>query len=127
MIPAVPLMFLKAYWKHIVIIVALIAVSYFVYNKIYTIGYNAASAECAEKMKEYTEKLDKRISGLEEASNTLVLEAVESRKIAKREFSAIMASIKNKPLYVVKQSGECAPSPDLIRVYNEAVERANQK
>lgn len=121
------LMFLKSYWKHILIVVVLAAASYFIYNKIYTIGYNKAATECAEKMKEYTDKLDKRISGLEEASNTLVLEAVESRKIAKKDFNAIMASIKNKPLYVVKPSGECAPSADLVRIYNEAVDRANQK
>lgn len=121
------LLFLKSYWKQLVIIIVVSIAAYFVYNKIYTLGYNAAAAECAEKMKEYTEKLDQRISGLEEASNTLVIEAVESRKIAKKDFNAIMASIKNKPLYVVKPSGECAPSTDLVRVYNEAVDRANLK
>lgn len=121
------LMFLKSYWKHILIIVVLSVVSYIVYNKIYTAGYNAASAECAEKMKEYTEKLDSRIAGLEEASSTLVTEAIESRKSIKKDFNTILASIKNKPLYVVNKTGECAPSVDLVRVYNEAVDRANSR
>lgn len=122
------LMFLKSYWKQLLIIVVVSIAAYFVYNKIYTLGYNTAAAECAEKMKEYTEKLDSRIAGLEEASNTLVTEAIESRKVIRKDFSTILASIKNKPLYVVNNvTGECAPSVDLVRVYNEAVDRANKK
>ena len=87
-------------------------------------GYNAASVECAEKMKEYEAKLDKRISGLEDASNTLIVEALESRKVLKKDFNTILLSIKNKPLYTIEQ-GKCTPSPDLIRAYNEAINRAN--
>lgn len=119
------LLFLKNYWKHIVIAIAILTVTILAYNKVYSIGYSAASAECAEKMKEYVDKLDSRIAGLEEASNTLVTEAIESRKSIKKDFNAILASVKNKPLYKIEQ-GKCAPSEDLIRVYNEAVDRANK-
>lgn len=122
------LMFLKSYWKQLVIILVISIAAYFIYNKVYTAGYNAAAVVYAKKMEEYNIKLDGRIAGLEEASNVLVTEAIESRKSIKKDFNTILASIKNKPLYVVNNvTGECAPSADLVRVYNEAVDRANQK
>src|SRR5574343_652020 len=102
------LMLLKSYWKHILIALVIIFVSYFVYNKIYNIEYSDANAKCAEKMQAYVEKLDARIAGLKEASNTLVTEAIESRKIIKKDFNTILASVKNKPLYKIEQ-GKCAP------------------
>lgn len=118
------LMFLKSYWKHILLVVVFTIGATLIYHSIYTRGYDTAAAECAEKMKEYEQKLDERISGLEDASNTLIVEALESRKVLKKDFNTILLSIKNKPLYTIEQ-GKCTPSPDLIRAYNEAITRAN--
>lgn len=119
--------FLKSYWKQILGTIILLTAIYAAYSKVYNLGYSAANAECAKVVKKYELELDKRIAVLESASNVLVVEAIESRKALKKDFSTILNSIKNKPLYVVKQDGKCAPSEDLIRVYNDAVNRANQQ
>jgi hypothetical protein len=126
------LMILKKYWKHVLIVVVLLVLSWMAYSKIYNIGFEAANIACEKriqeysaKMKEYEDNLDKRIAGLEEASNILVTEAIESRKVIKKDFSVILASIKGKPLYIIEQ-GKCSPSTDFVRAYNESVERANK-
>ena len=127
------LVLLKKYWKHILIVIILLLVTTYFYNKIYTRGFDAVNVACeqklqdyAQKMKEYEASLDKRIAGLEEASNLLVTEAIESRKVLRKDFSVILSTIKNRPLYTIDQ-GKCAPSEDFVRVYNDAVNRANAK
>ena len=82
--------------------------------------------EYAAKMKQYEADLDKRIAGLEASSNVLVVEALESRKIIKKDFSILLSTLKGKPLYIIEQ-GKCAPSTDFVKTHNEAVDRANQK
>jgi len=119
------LMILKKYWKHILIVIVILAASAYFYNKIYTLGFDAANVECAQRMKEYTEKLDARIAAIEEASSTLVTEAIDARAVRKKDFATILSTIKNKPLYTVVE-GKCTPTEDLIRIYNEAVDRANK-
>lgn len=126
------LFFLRSYWKHILIVVVVIAISAFMYKKVYNIGYSAANVECAEKIALYEQKmtlyktaLDDRIKLLEETAITLVNESLDARKSLKKDYSTILATVKNKPLTVIEKDN-CKPSPDFIRVYNEAVNRANK-
>jgi hypothetical protein len=129
---AVVLLFLKSYWKHILIVIVLVTVTGILYKKVYNIGYDAATVECAaklkdyeQKMNEYKENLNKRIIKIEEDSNTLSEEILTSKKDVKKDYVTILSTIKGKPLVIIEKD-KCTPSTDFIRVYNEAVTRANQ-
>jgi hypothetical protein len=129
---SIVLLFLKSYWKHIIIVIVLASASYYVYHKIYARGYAVASAECSiriadyeKKMKVYQDAMDARIAVLQDASNVLVKEAIDSRVTRKAEITAILAAVKGKPMYVVKEN-KCAPSPEFINAYNAAVEKVNR-
>lgn len=124
---------LQKYWKHILIVIVFLTVLIVTYSKIYNKGFDAANIVCEKRIQEYTQKmteyekaLDNRIAIIEEASSVLITEAIESRKNIKKDFNVILQSIKNKPLYVIEQ-GKCAPSPDLIKAYNDAISRVNIK
>lgn len=125
-------MFLKSYWKHILIVIVIASASFYIYHKIYERGYAVATAECSikvaeyeKKMKVYQEDLDNRIALLVDTSNILVKEATESRKSLKADYAIIMASVKGKPLYIVKED-KCTPSSDFINAYNAAITRISK-
>jgi hypothetical protein len=126
------LIFLKNYWKHLLIVVALLVVFWIAYSKIYNKGFEAANIECEKRIQEYSQKmteykalLDARIQILEEASSTLVKETLDARKVTKKEFATIITKYIDKPMIVIEE-GECRPSADFINAYNEAVDRANK-
>lgn len=116
---------LLKYWKYFAAIIILSIAGYFIYNKIYTIGFNDANVACATRMQEYSDNLEKRMSALVATSNQLALATIDNRASLKKDFSAILSNIKGKPLYTIEQ-GECKPSNDYISTYNEAVKRANK-
>jgi hypothetical protein len=125
-------MFLKSYWKHILITVVLLGAFWFAYSKIYNRGFEAANIACekriqeySQKMTEYKEAMDSRIALLEEASSVLAQEAIDSRKVTKTEFIKIITKYKDKPMFVINEA-KCEPSLDFIKAYNEAVDKANK-
>lgn len=129
MIPTMLLSLLKSYWKHLIVIIAIVGASYFVYNHVYTKGYDAAyivaTQECNDRMMEYNKRLDSLITKIEDSSNALIKESQESRIALKKDVSTILSTIKNKPLYTIEH-GKCKPSDDFIDTYNKVVERVNQ-
>lgn len=123
---------LKSYWKHILIVIVLVSVCVYGYNKVYNIGYAAAQVECKQKLSEYEEKmlaykasLDSRIKSLEDTSLQLVKEADESKISVKKDLTKIITIYKDKPLIVVEKE-TCVPSANFIGAYNQAVKRVNQ-
>jgi hypothetical protein len=123
---------LKKYWKHILIVVVLLAASIYMYNKVYNRGFEAANVACekriqeyAQKMTEYKEAMDVRIATLEEASSVLVRESIATRKVVKKDFATIITKYKDKPMFIINET-KCEPSVDFINAYNEAAARANK-
>jgi hypothetical protein len=93
-----------------VLAIVLSVLAYLAYHKIYMIGYNAANTECTiritsyeKKMKEYQDSLDKRIDLLVVTSSQLVTELSDSRESLKKDYTAILTTIKNKPLYRIEK------------------------
>lgn len=127
------LFFLKKYWKHILIVIVLLVLSWYAYSRIYNRGFEAANIACEKRIQEYTQqmndykaKLDERVQLIEDASNALVKETIEARKITKTEFTKIITKYIDKPMIVIEE-GKCRPSEDFIKAYNEAVDRANKR
>jgi uncharacterized protein (UPF0276 family) len=118
------LLFLKSYWKQVAGAIALATCLYLGYYKIYDIGYAAANVECAARIKQFEEGLDKRIANIENTSGLILDQTTAANITRKKDFVDILASIKNKPLYTIEQ-GKCKPSTDFIDAYNKGIEEAN--
>lgn len=116
---------LKNYWKHILICISIVLASYFIYNKIYDIGYRSAAVEYTKIIDEYKANQIKRIDTLVATSDQLVLQLLNNNKQRQIDFTNILSSIKNKPMYTIEQ-GVCKPSEDYINLFNESVNRANK-
>jgi hypothetical protein len=123
---------LKSYWKHILIVIVLVSVGIYAYNKIYNIGYKVAEIECKEKLFEYEQKmskykkdLDDRIASLEVTSNNLIKETEEKKVSINKDLTKIITIYKDKPMVVIEKE-TCNPSPDFISAYNQAIARVNR-
>ncbi len=114
------------YWKYTLLAVAIVAASWVLYDKAYSVGYNKASIEYFIKMKEYDDKLRHRINNIELNSAVLITEYSKGREAASKEYKNILAAAKSKPL-VIYQNGGCEISPDFSKAYVEALKRANKK
>jgi flagellar capping protein FliD len=117
--------FLKSFWKEIFVVLLVSGILYTGYYKVKHIGYKEAAEECAQKSKEYNDKLDKLIDKISENSELLIASSEASSASLKKDFGTILTTIRNKPLYVIEQ-GKCTPSKDFVDAYNEAVDRVNQ-
>lgn len=124
--PIYILMFIKSYWKQLLLAILLVVGCYLVYNRIYHSGYDAASAVYEIRIKEYSDKLDKRISTIETNSTVLVSAAASAAANRTEEMSAITALAKKKVLFTVKGE-KCTPSQDFLNSYNSLISRGNQK
>ena len=137
--PFIPLIlgFFKSYWKHILIVIIIGSVSYWVYNRIYQRGYAVATAECSIKIAEYEAQMTKykadlntRIAGIEVISVGLVSDLRNSNIELNKDLAAIKAKAKSKPTYIITQgpttSIVCSPSTDFIGSYNETITRVNK-
>lgn len=116
---------LKRYWKHLLVGVLLVVILSAVYNRIYEAGYNAARIECAAKIKDYEDKVDRRISSIEDISKKLLNETTVSNESFKQFSSKLLNTTKGTPLFVLDK-GVCRPSAEYIRAYNEAIAKANK-
>lgn len=123
---SVVLLLLKKNWKYVVIALTISALCYTVYSKIKDIGYQEATAECVERMQKYNDKLDTLIVAVESSSASLAAKNIEDKESLRKDFAVILATIKNKPLYVIEQ-GKCKPSEDFVNIYNQVVDRVNVK
>jgi hypothetical protein len=119
------LLYLKTYWKQIVVITLITICSYLVYNKIYSIGYTAASFKCEERFKDYNSKLDTHIKTLEEASSKLASSNLEYKGKVEKGIKDIISAKANQPTTVIV-NGECKPSTEFTNTFNEVVKKANE-
>lgn len=120
------LLFLKSYWKQLVVGIALSLLLYTGYHKVYSIGYSAATAEYVKKTKDYEDKLDKRIANIEANSAALLEGANKDKAALSKDLSNILNTIKGKPLYILEE-GKCKPAPILVDTYNETIKRINKE
>jgi hypothetical protein len=107
------LVFLKSYWKHIMVIAAIAGVSFMAYNHIYNIGYTAANTACEKRIKVYVDELKDRINSLETASYVVSKEIAERDTLRKKDLDKLLILTKNKPLTIIKE-GNCNPSDTFI-------------
>lgn len=112
--------------KYVSIALVVLGILYLGYDKVYSVGYNKASAEYEVKLREYDDKLRDRINNIELNSAVIVEEYAKGRAAAAKEYKNILAAARTKPL-VVYQNGQCEISPDFSKAYIEALKRTNKK
>lgn len=117
---------LLKFWKQIAGVILLSAVLFTAYSYVENIGYTKATVEYTRQMKDFNDKLDRRIDNLEKNSAALIDASIANKEQAAKDFKTILQAAKNKPLYTI-QNNVCAPSIDFINTYNEAINRANKK
>jgi len=110
----------------IIIFVALTIAGFFVYNKIYTRGYNQAQLECEQAKQELQVQLQEKIDTLEQdLIKTQVVATAEQTRLG-QDITKITKQLKTKPVTII-ENGECLPSPNFINSINEAISRVNEK
>lgn len=110
----------------IIIFVAVAIAGFFIYNKIYTRGYEQAHLECVEAKQQYELELQQKITQLEGSLiATQQLAAQKQQKLSKQIIS-ISEQLKLQPVTIIK-NGECLPSPTFVNSISEAIMRANEK
>ena len=118
------LLFLKNYWKQLVMTIVIAGASYFVYDYIYDKGAREANLECAERMQEYREGLESKIQEVIDLSKLNSAMEIERAKALKEDLGKLFALTKNKPLTIIKE-GKCVPSEVFVDTYNAAINRIN--
>lgn len=119
------LFFLK-YWKQIVVILSLAASVFFAYNYVYTKGYDAASKAYEQEIANYKKEVSDKIAAIERTSTLLLEQSIVEQQKDAEDFAKLLATIKNKKMYVINNN-ICEPSPDLVKIYNDSIDRANKK
>lgn len=104
----------------------LAAAGWLIYNKIYTIGYEAATVKYEKQIAAYNAKLDKRIELLETGSTVLIEQVLLGNLGAKTDLANILKTIRGKPLYTIDPKGHCKLSEDFIKAYNDGIARVNK-
>jgi DNA/RNA endonuclease G (NUC1) len=120
------LMFLKSYWKHVVVIAAVASASFMAYSYIYNRGFDAANKDCEERIQKYNDDLKARIKDLENTSIVLSMENEARDKARKKDLEKLLVLIKDKPLTIIKE-GNCVPSEAFVETFNSAIDKVNKK
>ena len=120
------LLLLKKFWKELAIVIIIAGLSYKAYDYVYDKATIEANKQCTKTMKEYTDKLDIRISELVIASKDASAISKERAEALKQDLDKLFKLTKNKPLTIIKE-GKCIPSPVFIETYNTAIDRINLK
>ncbi|HEY9704126.1 MAG TPA: hypothetical protein V6C58_16870 [Allocoleopsis sp.] len=118
--------FLLKYWKHIVIILAVLVSGFFIYNHIYNRGYREAEAVYLAKIKDYEDKVEKKINEIKITSENLAIEIQRSTEETNKNIISISKSIKTKPIFTIV-GGKCDLTPEFKGAVNSIIEEANRK
>ena len=110
----------------IFILVGLAIAGFFIYNKIYTRGYEQAHLECIEARQQYEQELQAKITQLESSLTITQQQASKKQQKLTKQITEITQQLKQQPVTIVK-NGECLPSPSFVDSIGEAIMRANQK
>jgi hypothetical protein len=120
------MLFLKTFWKEILIVIIVSSLAISGYNYIYHKGYAEAELVYQKKIDDYNTKLAGKVDSIvkwstDKTERDLALEA--SNKLV---FDRLIANSKSKPASIIVE-GKCIPSPDFIEAINAAVKKANSK
>ena len=109
------------------IILAGLSISgYYVYNKVYTRGYNQAHLECEQAKQELQQQLQAKIIKLEQELSETQIRASKQQHRLDKDISKISKLLKNQPVTTV-ENGQCLPSEVFVDSINQAILRANEK
>ena len=110
----------------IFILVGLIIAGFFIYNKIYTRGYEQAHLECVKAKQQYEQELQAKVTQLEDKlAITQQLANKKQQKLTK-QILTISQQLKTEPVTIIK-NGECLPSANFVDSINQAIIKANEK
>ena len=101
-------------------------VGFFIYNKIYTRGYEQAHLECAKAKQQYEQELQQKITQLEGSLIATQQQATQKQQKLNKQITSISEQLKLQPVTIIK-NGECLPSQTFVDSIGEAIMRANQK
>ena len=110
----------------IFVFIGLAIAGFFIYNKIYTRGYEQAHLECVEARQQYEQELQQKVTQLEGSLMTTQQLAAQNQQKLSKQITQITEQLKLQPVTIVK-NGECLPSPTFVDSIGEAIMRANQK
>ncbi len=110
------LLFLKAYWKHIAVLLAL----FFVGHSIYSWGARNNEEKWVERLAKRDAIQAEQNKEIGKLSSTVVAAATAQTKLQAENVAKILLSIKNKPLYELKD-GKCVFSNDFEKAYNDII------
>lgn len=116
---------LLKYWKQIALVVCIAITAALLYNKVYNIGYDAASTEYKQEIEKLNSRIAKKIDRIEQNSNILIASRNNQSRKDAEDFQKIIDAIQNKDLVVIR-NGECEPSPAMIQTLNDAIKKANK-
>lgn len=120
------MMLLLAYWKQIVIAIILGGLGFLGYQHVYHIGYEAASVKYEKQIKDYNDRLNTRITNLEDRSTVLIEQTLLGNQATKLDLANLLKTLKGKPLYTIDNKGMCQLSPDFIKTYNDGIKKVNK-
>ncbi len=110
----------------IFVFVGLAIAGFFIYNKVYTRGYEQAHLECAEAKQQYEQELQQKITQLEGSLTATQQQATQKQQKLNKQITQITDQLKLQPVTIVK-NGECLPSQTFVDSIGEAIMRANEK
>lgn len=120
------ILFIKKFWRELLLAAALFFAGYMVYDKIYERGFEKAQKEHVDYVKNYTKAIDEKIDRLETLSRDLyaALEIADTNR--KQDLQKIIKAASKGPLTIYKD-GKCTPSEEFLDSYNSVINRANSK
>ena len=119
------MLFLKLYWKQLLLVLVVVGSVLFIYDKGSTDGYAKAEAKYTQMINEQNIKISDKISNIEANSNILVTESRASNATLTKDVKGILLGVKGKTLTIVKDGG-CTPSQTFSDTFNSVNKRVNQ-
>jgi vacuolar-type H+-ATPase subunit I/STV1 len=110
----------------IFVFAGLIIAGFFIYNKIYTRGYEQAHLECAEARQQYEQELQVKVTQLEDKLATTQQLANKKQQKLTKQILTISQQLKTEPVTIIK-NGECLPSTNFLDSINQAIIKANER
>lgn len=118
--------FLLKYWKQLIVLLSVVIALSLLYNHTYNKGYDAASKAYEQEIAKYKKEVSDKIAAIERTSTLLLEQSIVEQQKDAEDFEKLLATIKNKKMYVINNN-ICEPSPDLVKIYNDSVDRANKR
>jgi len=119
------MLFLKNNWKQIILATMLVSIAYAGYNWVWDRGYTKANIEWQEVVQKQANERAARIEELIGYSKTNLEQSLINNEKVQKDLLEIKRNSKGKPTTVIVGK-DCAPSPDFVNSYNQAIARGNK-